>query len=117
MSSNETDFLTKIKQSLGMGIKIVNVRSKEVFETVKAKNQIQTLRGQRTRAVNELGKSVYRTFKHTKTFEADSVRAKCVEIEKIEDKIKEAEEALRLVHESADKALLALKAIEKPKAD
>jgi hypothetical protein len=38
-----------------------------------------------------------------------------MEVEKIEDKIEESEEQLRLVHENAQKELGQLKAIAKPK--
>jgi len=110
-----SDWLTKIMEGFNKGIRVVNIRSKEAYETVKIKNQIQSLRKQKRNAAEDLGNSVYRVFKHKKTFDEESVRAKCSEIENIEGKIEQSEEQLRLVHENAQKELGKLKAIAKPK--
>lgn len=112
---DNSEFLTRIMEGVNKGIRVVNIRSKEVYETVKIKNQIQSLKKQKKSAIDELGNSVYRVFRHKNSFDQESVRAKCVEIEKIDSKIEETEEQLRLLHENAQKELGKLKAISKPK--
>ena len=110
-----SDLLTRIKDGMNKGIRVVNIRSKEVYETVKIKNQIQSLKRQNRNALENLGNSVYRVFKNKNSFDEESIRSKCMEVEKIEDRIEELEEQLRLVHENAQRELGQLKAIAKPK--
>jgi predicted nuclease with TOPRIM domain len=112
---DSSDLLTRIKEGMNKGIRVVNIRSKAFYETVKIKNQIQSLKKQKRSALEDLGNSVYRVFKNKNSFDEESIRAKCTEVEKIEDKIEESEEQLRLVHENAQKELGQLKAIAKPK--
>ena len=42
--SDTSDLLTKLKHGINRGIRIVNIRSKQAYETVRIKNQIQSFR-------------------------------------------------------------------------
>jgi predicted mannosyl-3-phosphoglycerate phosphatase (HAD superfamily) len=110
-----TDLLTRIKEGVSKGVRIVNIRSKEAYETLKIKGEIQSLNKQRRKAIEDLGSSVYRLFKHKNSISEESIKTKCIEIAKIEERIGESEEQLRLVHENAQKELGKLKAIAKPR--
>jgi predicted mannosyl-3-phosphoglycerate phosphatase (HAD superfamily) len=110
-----SDFFSRLKQGVNKGIRIVNIRSKEAYETLRIKNQLQSLNRQRKSALEELGNAVYRMFKHRNGFNEEAIKARCIEIERIEDEIEESKERLRMVHESAQSALGRLKAISKPR--
>jgi len=109
-----SDFFSKLKQGVNKGIRIVNIRSKEAYETLRIKNQIQSLNKQRRNALEELGNAVYRMFQHKNGFNEEGIKARCMEIERIEDEIEESQERLRIVHENAQKSLGKLKALAKP---
>lgn len=111
------DVLTKIKRGLGKGLRVVNIRSKEVYETVLIKNKIQSHKKKRKKSVTDLGESVFRMFKHKGSFDEESLRAKCTSVAKIEQEIKDFEDELSLVHLNAQKELGKLKAITKPDQD
>jgi hypothetical protein len=112
---NETsDLLTKLRDGLNKGLRIVNIRSKEAYETLKIKNQIQKLTKKRRRNIEDVGNAVYRMFKHNNKFNEDSIRLKCMDISTIEDEIEEREEELRVVHLNAQKELGNLKQLAKP---
>jgi len=109
-----SDLLTKLRHGFNKGIRIVNVRSKQAYETVRIKNQIQKLRRKRRSNIEDMGNSVYRMFKHNNDFNQESMKLKCMDISRIEGEIKECEEELRLVHLNAQKELGKLKPLAKP---
>jgi hypothetical protein len=112
---NETsDLFTKLRYGLNKGLRIVNIRSKEAYETLKIKNQIQKLSKKRRRNIEDVGNAVYRMFKHNNKFNEESIRLKCMDISSIEDEIEGREEELRMVHLSARKELGNLKSLAKP---
>ncbi len=112
---NETsDLFTKLRDGLNKGLRIVNIRSKEAYETLKIKNQIQKLAKKRRRNIEDVGNAVYRMFKHNNKFNEESIRLKCKDISTIEDEIEGREEELRMVHLSAQKELGNLKSLAKP---
>ena len=108
------DILSKIRIGLGKGLRIVNIRSKEVYGVVKIKNKIQGNKKKRRKSIFELGESVFKMYKLKDSFDVDSLKSKCVEITKIEQELQDFEEELRLLHLNAQKELGKLKAISKP---
>lgn len=109
-----SDLITKLRYGLNKGLRIVNIRSKEAYETLKIKNQIQKLTKKRRRNIEDVGNAVYRMFKHNNKFNEESIRLKCMDISSIEDEIEGREEELRMVHLSAQKELGNLKSLAKP---
>ena len=114
-SYDERDALTKIKMGLDKGIRVVSIRTKEVYDTVVIKNRLQSKNKYLKKEKNLIGESVYQMFKVKDKFDVDQIRAKCVEIAKIEQEISDMHEELKLVHYNAQKKLGELKAIAKPK--
>ncbi|MFQ5787863.1 MAG: hypothetical protein ACE5H1_07760 [Thermodesulfobacteriota bacterium] len=112
--TDTSGLLTKFKHGINRGIRIVNIRSKQAYETVRIKNQIQKLRRKRRSNIEDMGNSVYRMFKHNNNFNQESIKLKCMDISRIEEEIKEHEEELRLVHLNAQKELGKLKPLAKP---
>lgn len=110
----DDDVLSKIKSGLNKGLRVVNIRSKEVFDTVKIKNKMQGHKRKRKKSVSDIGEVVFKMFKHKDSFDEESIRTKCTEVAKIEQEIQGFEEELRLVHLNAQKELGKLKAITKP---
>ncbi len=108
------DILSVLKNSISKGLRVVNIRSKEAYGTVKIKNQISGNRKKQAKAIQQIGESVYKMFKLKDSFDNESLRSKCVEIAKIEQKQADLEEELKVLHESALHELGKLKAISKP---
>lgn len=109
------DMLSKFKDGLNKGLRIVNIRSKEAYDALKIKNSIRQLNKKRANAIFDMGNSIYRSYKHKGAVNGDNIESKCSAIEEIEKEIEEWEEKLTLVHEEANKALGSVKALEKPK--
>ena len=108
------DILSVIKNSIGKGLRVVNIRSKEAYGAVMIKNKISSNRKKRRKAIQETGESLYKMFKLKDSFDNDSLRNKCVEIAKIEQEETDLREELRVLHENAQHELGKLKAITKP---
>ena len=111
----ERDLLTIFKDGISQGLRVLNIRSKEAYDTLKIKNAIRQLERRRREAVYDLGASVYRTFKHTGKVVEDTVAARCADIDRIESEIEGWNENLKLVHMNAQKALGSVKALAKPR--
>jgi hypothetical protein len=111
----ERDLLTIFKDGISQGLRVLNIRSKEAYDTLKIKNTIRQLERRRREAVYDLGASVYRTFKHTGKVVEDTVAARCADIDRIESEIEGWNENLKLVHVNAQKALGSVKALAKPR--
>jgi len=108
-------FFSKIKEGLNRGIRIVNVRSKEAYDTVLIKNRIRSLKKRRTDSVLEMGNMICRTFKYKGKINQDIIETKCADIENIEREIEKCEEELKIIHLNAEKALGSVKALVKPR--
>lgn len=98
------DFFDKMKQSVGKGVATASVKSKEMLDSNKVKNQIESLQKQKKESIEELGNIVYTMYLKDAIDEA-TIRQKSALITGIEEQIKEKEEELRRIHERADKAL------------
>lgn len=107
-------FYNKLKEGLNRGIRIVNVRSKEAYDTVLIKNRIRSLKKRRTDSVLEMGNMIYRTFKYKGKINQDIIETKCADVESIEREIEKCEDELKIIHLDADKALGSVKALVKP---
>ncbi|MGH7884594.1 MAG: hypothetical protein ACRENO_02725 [Thermodesulfobacteriota bacterium] len=114
MESHNDDIFTKIKLGLNKGLRVVNIRSKEAYDTLKVKNQIHAHKRKKGSELRDLGEFVYKMFKTKDEFDAESIKNKCTRAAKIEQEISDLEEELRLVHENAGKELGKIKAITKP---
>ncbi len=114
---NQEDILDKFKAGLNRGLRIVNVRSKEAYDVLKAKNNIQGKNRNKRKLVEELGNAVYRTYKHKGNISEDSIKNKCEDILKVETEIDDLNEQIQNIHENALKELGKLKAITKPNDD
>lgn len=108
------DFFTKVKSGLNKGLRVVNIRSREVLDTVKIKNRIGSQKKKKRNALTDVGESVYKMFVQRDQFNEDRIREKCREVAKIDQQIKDLEEELEVVHTNARKELGRLKAISKP---
>lgn len=109
------DILSRLKDGLNTGLRVVNIRSKEAYDSIKIKNEIRGLRKRRSRKVFDMGSTIYRTYKHKGNVNEDIIMEKCSEIEGIENSIADWENKLELVHLNARKALGSLKALSKPR--
>ncbi len=112
--NDNSDILSVLKNSISKGLRVVNIRSKEAYGTVKIKNRISNNKRKQLKAIKQLGESVYKMFKLKDSFNNESLRNKCVEITKIEQEHTDMEEELKVLHESALYELGKLKAISKP---
>ncbi len=116
MSDNvkNDDILSTIKTNVSKGIRTVNIRTKEVYNTVLIKNRIQGNKKKLKRYTSELGEAVYKMYKLKDSFDVESLKDKCVMIIKIEQEIQDFEEELKILHLNAQNELGKLKAISKP---
>jgi len=108
-----SDLFNKLKIGINKGLRIVNVRSKEAYVTLKYKNDIQGKNRYKKKLIEELGNTVFRTFKHKGSLNEDGIKSKCASIVEVETEIEDMHEQIRLVHENAQKELGKLKAITK----
>ncbi len=106
----------KFKDGVGRGLKILNIRSKEAYDTMVVKNRMRNLRKRREETALEMGNTIYRTFKYKGTINEEIIESKCAVIEDIEKEIVKCEQELELIHLNADKALGSVKALAKPEA-
>lgn len=114
---NQEDILDKFRAGLNRGLRIVNVRSKEAYDVLKTKNNIQGKNRYKRKLVEELGNAVFRTYKHKGNISEDSIKNKCEDILKMESEIDDLNEQIQNIHENALKELGKLKAITKPNDD
>jgi hypothetical protein len=113
---DDRDLLTMFKDGINKGLRVINIRSKEAYDTLKIKNTIRQLERRKRDAVYDMGASVYRTFKHTGKIVEDTVAARCADIDRIESEIEVWREDLNLVHLNARKALGSVMALARPRA-
>ncbi len=111
---DSSDLLEKFKVGLNKGLRIVNVRSKEAYDVLKTKNQIQGKNRHKRKLIEELGSAVFRTYKHKGNVSEDSIKNKCQDILNLESEIDSLNEEIKNIHENAQKELGKLKAITKP---
>lgn len=111
---SEASYLfNKLKDGVNRGLKILNIRSKEAYDTVLIRNRIRNLRKRRSDTVLEMGNMLYRTYKYKGIINQDIVESKCKDIEGIEKQIEKSEQELEFIHVNADKALGSVKALVK----
>ena len=108
------ELYVRIKTGVDKGLKIVNIRSKEAYETILLKNRLRALKKKRRDSALDMGNTIYRSYKYKGEVNGDIIKARCAEIENIEREMDKCEEELRLVHLNAQKALGSLKALAKP---
>ena len=106
-----------VRGGIYRGLRIVNIRSREAYDTLRIKNKIRELNARRRNAVLDMGNSIYRSYKHKGQISVDVAREKWEGIERIDAEIISCEEELDLIHSNALKALGSLKALSRPDAD
>jgi hypothetical protein len=98
------DFLGKVKQGIDKGVTVVSVKSKEIMEVAKIKNQLGTLREEQERAFLILGENVYQMYMQN-GFNEEKIRTKCEMITLLGSQIQEREVNLAQLHLRAEVAL------------
>lgn len=112
---DDRDLLTIFKDGVGKGLRVLNIRSKEAYDTLRIKNSMRQLERRKRQAIYEMGATLYRTYKHTGKVVEDTVAAKSADIDKIESEIEERRQELEFVHLNAEKALGSVRALAKPR--
>lgn len=113
--SEDRDLLTIFKDGLGKGLRVLNIRSKEAYDTLRIKNAMRLLERRKRQAIFDMGAALYRTYKHTGKVVEETVAAKSADIDKIESEIEQRRQDLENVHTNAEKALGSLKALARPR--
>lgn len=97
-----TDFFDKIRDSIDKGITTVSVKSRQLIETQKIRNQIDALDRQRKTAFEELGKSVYDAYTAGGSLDQSLVETKCRAVKGLDDQIIEREKEIANINREAD---------------
>jgi ribosomal protein L40E len=98
------DLFDRVKQGIDKGVTVVSVKSKEMMEVAKIKNQLSVLRNQRESAFSVLGEIVYQMYLQN-SFNEEKIRNKCEVIALITSQIHEKEGDLKELHLQAEVAL------------
>lgn len=98
------DFFDKVRQGIDKGVTVVSVKSKEMMEVAKIKNQLGALRNQQGTAFCVLGEQVYQMYLQN-GFNEEKIRNKCEMIALLGSQIQEKESNLRRLHLQAEIAL------------
>ncbi|HBF39303.1 MAG TPA: hypothetical protein DDW50_18535 [Firmicutes bacterium] len=98
------DILDKVKQRIDKGVTVVSVKSKEMMEVAKIKNQLSVLRNQQENVLSGLGELVYQMYLQN-TFNEEKIRNKCEVIALLASQIQEKEGDLKELHLRAEVAL------------
>jgi ribosomal protein L40E len=93
-----------VKQRLDKGVTVVSVKSKEMMEVAKIKNQLSVLKDQQGSAFFILGEVVYQMYLQN-GFNEEKVRTKCEMIALLSSQIHEKEIDLKRLHVKAEEAL------------
>ncbi len=98
------DFLGKVKQGIDKGVTVVTVKSKEMVEVSKKKNQLSFLREQRGKALFEMGEMIFQMYLQNGLNE-EKIRTKCETVALLGSRIMEKELELKQLHVKAEEAL------------
>ncbi len=98
------DLFDRVKQGIDKGVTVVSVKSKEMMEVAKIKNQLSVLRNQRECAFSVLGELVYQMYLQN-GFNEEKIRNKCELIALLISQIHEKEGDLKELHLRAKVAL------------
>ncbi len=81
------EFIQRIKKELDKGINIINVKSKEIIETIRINNQIGNLNDQKHRIFEEIGQIVYKMSQAKEYDGTDAIKDKCRQLTELEAEI------------------------------
>ena len=98
------DILDKVKQGIDKGVMVVSIKSKEMMEVAKIKNQLSVLRSQQGSAFSFLGELVYQMYLQN-AFNEEKIRNKCEVIALLASQIHEKDADLKDLHLQAEVAL------------
>lgn len=98
------DLLDKVKHGIDKGVNTVSIKSKELIDITRLKNQISALEEQVKKASRELGEAVYKMYLQE---ELDNTKIidKCSDIASLETQVKEKEEELKQTRQKAQEAM------------
>lgn len=99
-----SDFFDKLKKGVNQSINTVSVKSKEMLDSNKIKDEISNLQSRRNYLFNEIGISVYKMYKEN-NYDNDSISVQCKKIDEIEELIKIKTFELEEVHRKAQDEL------------
>ena len=95
-----SDFLTKIKKTLGTGVAVIGSTSRELWDAALIRARIAELRSRRRAYVEQLGNLLYSMLEDG-NLDLEALRAKAADISGVDQEIRRAEEDLRHVREHA----------------
>ena len=98
------DFFDKMKQGISKGVSTASVKSKEMLDVTRLKNQINTVQSQKTSAIEELGNIVYAMFLK-ENIDLVRISDKSLAIQKIDDQINDLEKEIVQVQNKARESL------------
>lgn len=98
------DIIDKVKQGFDKGVAVVSVKSKELIEITRLKNQIGALEDQIRKIYPEIGETVCHMACQD-GFDTEAIHEKCKVVADLEAQIKEKEEELRQTRQKAQEAL------------
>lgn len=98
------EMFNKVKQGIGKSVSAVSIKSKEVLEGMKIKNQMDSLQKQINIAITELGQMVYSMFTQGNLDQA-KIDEKCQSIVAIDQQLSEKNLELTQLHLETGEAL------------
>lgn len=98
------DIIDKVKQGFDKGVAVVSVKSKELIDITRLRNQIGALEDQIRKTYPEIGETVCRMACQD-GLDVALIKEKCKLVADLKVQIKEKEEELRLIRQKAQEAL------------
>lgn len=98
------DFFDKVKQGISKGVSTASVKSKEMLDVTRLKNQINTVQSQKISAIEELGNIVY-TMYLKESIDELRINDKGAAILKLDNQIKDLENDIVQVQNKARESL------------
>lgn len=96
--------IEKVKQGIDKGFTVMTVKSKEMLEVARKKNQLNVLKNQKRYALFELGDLVFQMYLQN-GFNEEKLRAKCEVVALLGSQVQKKENELRELHLRAEEAL------------
>ena len=98
------EFLDKVKQGIAKSVMTASVKSKELLDVAKLRNQISALEKVRREAVEELGRTVYTLYLND-NLDENIIRSKGYSITQIDEQIQTLEDDIVRVQTEARRSL------------
>lgn len=108
------DFLEKLKKGVNDGAAIASIKSKNLIEITKLKNQISTLEGKKKDQIEELGAHYYRGYRSESLGTAEvriTIKTVCEAIASIDASVREKEETIKIIQQEEEAMVNSMKTI------